>query len=157
MFHRNVTRAGIQNLLVRFEAPLAASVASSVNSSDSYNRDVTWCYLHERGEALGHHWEVTQQTEHLEAALATSQTALAAMEGERSVVRAGLAYSDARVTGGILRRNPVPLLFYSVMLSMMILSPLITALMEELEALQLVVNNDARALNVWGDLVVSRL
>ena len=97
------------------------------------------------GQGVGSYWEATQETEHLEAALVGSQTALTTMEGKSSPARMWLADLDARVAGRILRRNPVPLLFCSVMLSLMILSPLITALTEELEALQLAVNNAARA------------
>ena len=55
---------------------------------DSYNGDDTRRYLYEWDEALGHHWEVTQETKHLEATLAASQTALAAVEGESSIARA---------------------------------------------------------------------
>jgi hypothetical protein len=79
--------------------------------------------------------------------LAASQTSLAAVEGESSAARARLADFDARVAGRILRRNPVPLSFCSIVFFLMILSLLITAPMEELEALQLAANNAARALN----------
>lgn len=107
----NVTRAGVQHLLARFEAQPAASAASFVDSSDSYNGDDAWCYLHKWDEALGHHWDVTQETERLEAALAASQTALTTVEGESSAARARLADSNARVTGRPFRRNHVLLLF----------------------------------------------
>jgi hypothetical protein len=88
---------------------------------DSYNGDDAWRYLYEWDEALGHHWVVTQETEHLEATLAASQTTLTAMEGESSAAWARLADSGARVAGRILRRNLVPLLFFSVMFFLMIL------------------------------------
>ena len=71
-------------MLVRFAARgalPAASEASSIDSTASYKGDDARCYLYERDEALGRHWEVTQETECLEAALATSQTALATVEG----------------------------------------------------------------------------
>ena len=45
----------------------------------------------------------------------------------------------------------------SIMFFLMTLSLFISYLTEELEDLQLVVNNVARALNAWGDLVVNRL
>jgi hypothetical protein len=70
----------VQNLLARFEDQPATSMASFPDSSYSYNGDDVRCYLHERDEALGHHWEVTRETEHLEATLAASQTAPATME-----------------------------------------------------------------------------
>ena len=84
--------------------------------------------LHEWDETLGHHWEVTQETEHLEAALAASQTALAIMEGESSIAWVWLVDSDARVVGRILRRNCVPLSFCYIMFFLMILSLLISVL-----------------------------
>ena len=76
--------------------------ASSIDSTDSYNRDDVRCYLHEWDEALGPHWEATQETERLEAALAASQTALAAVEGESSATRMRLVESNARVSCRIL-------------------------------------------------------
>ena len=95
-----------------------APAASSIDSTDSYNGDDARHYLYELDEALGHHWEVTQETEHLEAALAASQTALAIVEGESSAARARLADSNARVVGRTLKRNPAlsPSLFYHVLL-----------------------------------------
>ena len=129
---RNVTRAGVQHLLARFEAQPAASATSFVDSSDSYNGDDARCYLHKRDEALGHHWDATKEIERLEAALAASQTTLAAVEGESSAAWAWLAESNARVVGRIFRRNLVPLLFCSVVLLLMSFSFVITALTEEL-------------------------
>jgi len=101
-------------MLVRFAARGAqptASVASSIDSTDSYNRDDAQHYLYEWDEALGHHWEATQEIERLEATLPASQTALTAIEGESSTTPARLADSDARVAGRILKRNPAPLSF----------------------------------------------
>ena len=147
-------------MLVSFSsrgAQSAAASATSSNSFDSYNEDDARHYLHERHEALGRCWEVAQETEHLEAALIASQTALATVEGESGAARARLAESDARVAGKIFRRDPVLLVFCLVMPFSMIPPFFLTALMEELEAFQFVMNNDARALNAQGDLVVSSL
>jgi hypothetical protein len=144
-------------LLARFEAQPVALAASLIDSTDSYNGDDAWCYLYEWDKALGGHWEVTQETERLEAAMAASQTTLAAVEGESSAARVWLADSDAKVVGRILRRNTVPLSLCSVMFFLMILSLPISALTEKLEALQLAANNAARVPNTQGDLVVSRL
>jgi hypothetical protein len=157
LFRRNVTWAGVQNLLARFEDQTVTSMASFPNSSDSYNGDDVRCYLHERDEALGHHWEATCETEHLEATLATSQTAPATMEGESSATRAHLADSDARVVGETFRRNHVPLSFFFVVLFLMIPSLLITTPTEESEALQLVTNNATGPLNARGDLLANCL
>ena len=74
-------------------------MASSIDSTDSYNGDDAWCFLHERDKVLGHHWEATQENERREAALVASQTSLATVEGESSAVQAGLADFDARVAG----------------------------------------------------------
>ena len=111
LFCRNVARVGVQNLLARFEAQPVTPAASSIDSTISYNGDDARRYLYEWDKVLGHHWEVTQETEHLEAALATSQTTLTTMEGESSVAWVWLADSDARVVGRILKRNHVPLSF----------------------------------------------
>ena len=64
-----------------------APMVSSIYSTDSYNGDDAQHYLHEWDEALGSHWEVTQETECLEAALVASQTTLAAMEGRAAPPR----------------------------------------------------------------------
>jgi hypothetical protein len=156
-FRENVTRAGVQNLLARFVDQPVTSMASFPDSSDSYNGDDVHCYLHERDEALGHHWEATRETERLEATLAAFQTAPATMEGESSATWAQLADSDARVMGETFRRNPVPLSFCFVVLFLMIPSLLITAPTEESEALQLVTNNATGPLNARGDLLAKCL
>jgi hypothetical protein len=88
--------------------------------------------------------------------LTASQTALAVIEGESKTARVRLAESDARVTGRIFRRNPIPPLFCFIVLLLMISSFIITALTEELEALLLVMNNVVGALNARGDLLVNR-
>ena len=61
-----------------------APAVSSIDSMDSYNGDDARHYLYEQDEVLGRHWEVTQETERLEAALVASQTALTTVEGESS-------------------------------------------------------------------------
>ena len=132
-------------------------VTSFVDSTNSYNGDDTRHFLHEWDEVLGHHWEATQETERLEAALAASQAALAVVEGRSNTARVRLAESDARVIGRILRSNSVPSSSCLVVLLLMISSFVIIALTEELEALQLAANNAARALNARGDLMVSDL
>ena len=101
-YHKNITRVIVQNLLAWFEAQPTASATSSIDSTDLYKGDDARRYLHEWDEVLGHHWVATQETERLEAALATSQTALAAMERESSAARMQLAEYDARVIGRIL-------------------------------------------------------
>ena len=100
---------------------------------------------------------MTQETRHLEATLAASKTALAIVEGESSATRACLVESDAKIVGRIFKRNPIPPLFCSIVLLLISFSLAIIALTEELEVLQLVGNNVARALNPRGDLVVSHL
>ena len=122
-------------------------MASSVDSTDSYNGDDAWHFLHEWDKALGRHWEATQETKRLEAALAASQAALAVVEGRSNTARVRLAESDARVIGRILRSNSVPSSSCLVTLLLMISSFVITTLIEELEALQLAVNKATRALN----------
>lgn len=82
-----------------------ALVASSIDSTESYNGDDTHRYLYEWDEVLTRHWEVTQETKRLEATLAASQTALATVEGESSIDRAWLADSNTRDAGRTLRRN----------------------------------------------------
>ena len=56
---------------------------------DSYNGDDTRRYLYEWDEALGHHWEVTQETECLEVTLVASQTALTAVLGRVALLERG--------------------------------------------------------------------
>ena len=65
--------------------------------------------------------------------------------------------SDARVASRISRRDPIPSLFYPIVLLLMTFYFAIIALTEELEALQLAANNSARVLNTLGDLLVDRL
>lgn len=89
--------------------------------------------------------------------MVASQTALTTMEGESHATRVYLVESDARVIGRNFRRNHVPPLFFSTMLLLMTISFVITALMKELEALQLAANNSARVLNTRGDVLADRL
>jgi len=77
----------------------ASSVpASSSNSSDSYNGDDAWRYLHEWRMAQNRYSEATWENGQLEIRLEVSQAALHAAE-EASAVRVRLAKSDAMVAG----------------------------------------------------------
>ena len=65
----------------------ASSVpASSLDSSDSYNGDDAWRYLHEWRMAQNHHSEVTWENDQLEICLGVSQAALHAAEEEANAV-----------------------------------------------------------------------
>ena len=84
----------------------ASSVlASSLDSSDSYNGDDAQHYLHEWRMAQNHYFEATWENGQLEIHLGVSQAALHVAEEEASVVRARLAESDAMVAGKINSRN----------------------------------------------------
>ena len=84
----------------------ASSVlASSLDSSDSYNGDDARCYLHEWKMAQNRYSEVTWENGQLEIRLRVSQATLHAAEEEASIVRAWLAESDAMVAGKIDSRN----------------------------------------------------
>ena len=84
----------------------ASSVpASSLDSSDSYNGDDAWCYLHEWRMAQNRYSEATWENGQLEIRLGVSQAALHAAEEEASAVRAWLAESDAMVADEINSRN----------------------------------------------------
>jgi hypothetical protein len=134
---KTISCAATHSTLVRFATWGAQSAASSASSSDpsnSYTGDDVRRYLHEQDEALGRCWEAAWETECLEAALTTSQTALTTVEGESSAARAWLAESDARVAGRIFRSNSVSSSSCPITLFMMISSFFIIVLMEELEA-----------------------
>ena len=67
----------------------ASSVpASSSNSSDSYNGDDAWRYLHEWRMAQNCYSKATWVNDQLEIRLGVSQAALHAAEEEASAVRA---------------------------------------------------------------------
>ena len=65
--------------------------ASSSDSSNSYNGDDAWRYLHEWRMAQNRYSEATWENDQLEIRLGVSQAALHATEEEASVVRARLA------------------------------------------------------------------
>ena len=73
--------------------------ASSLDSSDSYNGDDAWRFLHEWRMAQNHYSKVTWENGQLEIHLEVSQAALHMAEEEASVVRAWLAESNAMVAG----------------------------------------------------------
>ena len=84
----------------------ASSVlASSSDSSDSYNGDDARRYLHEWRMAQNHYSEVTWENGQLEIRLRVSQAALHMAEEEASAVQARLAESDAMVAGKMTSRN----------------------------------------------------
>ena len=84
----------------------ASSVlASSSDSSDSYNGDDTQRYLHEWRMAQNRYSEATWENGQLEIRLGVSQAALHAAEEEASAVRARLAESDTMVVGKMNSRN----------------------------------------------------
>ena len=70
-------------------------LASSLDSSDSYNGDDARCYLHEWRMAQNCYSEAIWENDQLEICLEVSQAALHAAEEEASAVRAWLAESDA--------------------------------------------------------------
>ena len=80
-------------------------LASSLDSSDSYNGDDAWRYLHEWRMAQNRYSEATWENDQLEIRLGVSQAALHAAEEEASAVRVWLAESDAMVAGKINSRN----------------------------------------------------
>ena len=83
----------------------SSMLASSSDSSDSYNGDDARRYLHEWRMAQNCYFEVTRENGQLEIRLGVSQAALHAAEEEASAVRARLAESDAMVVGKINSRN----------------------------------------------------
>ena len=88
----------------------ASSVlASSLNSSNSYNGDDAWCFFREWRVAEDRYFEVIRNNGQLEIRLGVFQAALNAAKEEASVVRARLAESDATVAGKMSSRN-VPIL-----------------------------------------------
>ena len=60
--------------------------ASSSDSSNSYNGDDAWCYLHEWRMAQNRYSEATWENDQLEIRLRVSQAALHASEEEASAV-----------------------------------------------------------------------
>ena len=74
-------------------------LASSSDSSDSYNGDDARRYLHEWRMAQNRYSEATWENGQLEIHLGVSQSALHAAKEEASTVRVRLAESDAMVAG----------------------------------------------------------
>lgn len=64
------------------DARSVAPAGSSSDSSDSYNRDDAWCFLHERNEVWDLYFDATHEIGRLEFCLNASKTALATAEGE---------------------------------------------------------------------------
>ena len=79
-------------------------LASSSDSSDSYNGDDARRYLHEWRMAQNCYSEVTWENDQLEICLGVSQATLHVAEEEASAVRVRLAKSDAMVAG---KMNPM--------------------------------------------------
>ena len=83
----------------------SSMLASSSDSSDSYNGDDARRYLHEWRMAQNRYSEATWENDQLEIRLGVSQAALHAAKEESSAVLARLAESDATVAGKINSRN----------------------------------------------------
>ena len=63
-------------------------LASSSDSSDSYNGDDAWLYLHEWRMAQNRYFKVTWENGQLEIHLGVSQAALHVAKEEASAIRA---------------------------------------------------------------------
>ena len=79
--------------------------ASSSDSSDSYNGDDAWRYLHEWRMAQNRYSEVTWEIGQLEIHLEVSQAALYVAEEEANAAREWLTESDTMVAGTMSLRN----------------------------------------------------
>ena len=79
--------------------------ASSSDSSDSYNGDDAWRYLHEWRMAQNRYSEATWENSQLEIRLEVAQATLHAAEEEASAIQAWLAKSDAMVADKMNSRN----------------------------------------------------
>ena len=77
----------------------SSALASSSDSSDSYNGDNTRHFLWEWRVAQNRYSEVTRENDQLEIHLGVSQAALHAAEEEASAVRARLAEPDTMAAG----------------------------------------------------------
>ena len=80
-------------------------LASSSDSSDSYNGDDAQRFLREWRTAQNRYSEATRENGQLEICLGVSQAALHAAEEEANAVRAWLAESDAMVVGKMNSMN----------------------------------------------------
>ena len=88
----------------------SSALASSLDSSDSYNGDDARRFLQEWRVAQDHYSEAAQENGQLEICLGVSQGALHATEEEASAARAWLAESDAMVAGKMNSRNALILI-----------------------------------------------
>ena len=86
--------------------------ASSSDSSDSYNGDDVWHYLHEWRMAQNCYSEATWETGQLEIHLGVSQAALHAAEEEANATRARLTESNAAVVGKMSLRDSFILIYW---------------------------------------------
>ena len=78
---------------------VSSALASSSDSSDSYNGDDAWRFLREWRAAQNRYSEVTRENGQLKICLGVSQAALYVAEEEASAVRTWLAESDTMVVG----------------------------------------------------------
>ena len=83
----------------------SSMLASSSDSSDSYNGEDARRYLHVWRMAQNRYSKVTWENGQLEIHLGVSQATLHAAEEEASAVRAWLAESNAMVAGKINSKN----------------------------------------------------
>ena len=84
----------------------ASSVlASSLNSSNSYNGDDAWCFFREWRVAEDYYSKVILNNGQLEICLGVLQAALNASEEETNAVRTWLAESDAAVADRMSSMN----------------------------------------------------
>ncbi|XP_066323111.1 uncharacterized protein [Miscanthus floridulus] len=108
---------------------VSSTLASSSDSSDSYNSDDARRFLREWRAAQNRYSKVTRENGQLKIRLGISQAALHAAKKEASAARARLAKSDAMVA----------------------------ALMVQVESLQLAANAATDAVNARGALINARL
>ena len=83
----------------------SSALASSSDSSDSYNGDNTRHFLWEWRVAQNRYSKVTRENGQLEISIGVSQATLHAAEEEASTVRARLAESDAAVASKMSSMN----------------------------------------------------
>ena len=135
---------------------VSSALASSSDSSDSYNGDDARRFLREWRAAQNRYSKVTQENGQLEIRLGVSQAALHAAEEEASAVQARLAESDAMVAGKTNSRNTLLQFPLSFMLTTLLFLQS-TALIVQLESLQLAANVAVDVVNARGSLINARL
>jgi len=99
---------------------VSSALASSSDSSDSYNGDDARRFIREWRAAQNRYSKATQENGQLEIRLGVSQAGLHAAEEEARAVRARLAESDAMVAGKMNSMNAFTLtstVFYVDILS----------------------------------------